>query len=121
AIIIEAMVKNEPKIIYGNVKNTGLIENLPQDCIVEVACMINRNGINPCHYGRLPEHLAALNTSNIAFFELAVNAVLQKDKEMAMRALMMDPLTAAVCSLDEIKAMFDELYEAEIDYIAELK
>lgn len=120
AVIIEAVFKNEPAVIYGNVKNTGLIENLPQDGIVEVACMINRNGINPCYFGRLPEHLAALNRSNMAFFELAVESVLQKDREMAMRALMMDPLTAAVCSLSEIKAMFDELYEAQKDYIAEL-
>ena len=120
AVIIEAVCKNESAVIYGNVKNTGLIENLPQDGIVEVACMINRKGINPCYYGRLPEHLAALNRSNMAFFELAVESVLQKDREMAMRALMMDPLTAAVCSLSEIKAMFDELYEAQKDYIAEL-
>ncbi len=121
AVIIEAVFKNEPRVIYGNVKNTGLIENLPQDGIVEVACLINRNGINPCYFGRLPEHLAALNRSNMAFFELAVEAVLQKDREMAMRALMVDPLTAAVCSLGEIKVMFDELFEAQRDYIAELK
>ena len=119
AIIIEAMLKDTPKVIYGNVLNTGLIENLPQDGIVEVACLIDRNGVNPTYYGRLPEHLAALNKSNMSFFELAVEAFLQKDRDM--RALMVDPLTAAVCSLDEIKAMFDELYEAEIDYIAELK
>jgi alpha-galactosidase len=56
----------------------------------------------------------------MAFFELAVEAVLQKDRQMATQALMLDPLTAAVCSLDEIKAMFDELYEAEKAYIAEL-
>jgi len=121
AVIIEAMLKNEPKVIYGNVKNTGLIENLPRDGVVEVACMIGRTGIHPCYYGRLPEHLAALCRSNMAFFELAVEAVLQQDREMAMRALMMDPLTAAVCSLAEIKAMFDELYEAEKEYIAELR
>ncbi len=121
ATIIEAMLRNTPKVIYGNVLNTGLIENLPQDGIVEVACMIDRNGINPTHFGRLPEHLAALNRSNMAFFELTVEAFLNRDREMAMRALMMDPLTAAVCSLEEIKAMFDELYEAEKDYIAELK
>ncbi len=121
ALIIEAMVKDQPAVIYGNVKNTGLIENLPQDGIVEVACMINRNGINPCHFGRLPEQLAALNRSNMAFFELAVEAVLQRDREMAMHALMVDPLTAAVCSLGEIKAMFDELYQAQRDYIPALK
>lgn len=120
AIIIEAIMTNTPKVIYGNVLNTGLIENLPQDGIVEVACMIDQNGINPCHYGKLPEHLAALNKSNMSFFELAVSAVLEKNRDMAMQALMVDPLTAAVCSLEEIKAMFDELYEAEVDYIAEL-
>jgi len=121
AVIIEAVFKNEPAVIYGNVKNTGLIENLPQDGIVEVACMINRNGINPCYFGRLPEQLAALNRSNMAFFELAVEAVLQRDREMAMHALMVDPLTAAVCSLGEIKALFDELYQAQRDYIPALK
>ncbi len=121
ALIIEAMVKDQPAVIYGNVKNTGLIENLPQDGIVEVACMINRNGINPCYFGRLPEQLAALNRSNMAFFELAVEAVLQRDREMAMHALMVDPLTAAVCSLGEIKALFDELYQAQRDYIPALK
>lgn len=120
ATIIEAMVKNEPKVIYGNVLNGGLIENLPSDGVVEVACLIDRTGIHPTKFGKLPEHLAALCRSNMAFFELAVSAVLNRDKEMAMRALMVDPLTAAVCSLAEIKAMFDELYEAERNYIGEL-
>ena len=118
--IIEAMVKNEPKVIYGNVPNGGLIENLPSDGVVEVACLVDRTGIHPTKFGKLPEHLAALCRSNMAFFELAVSAVLHRDKEMAMRALMVDPLTAAVCSLAEMKAMFDELYEAEREYIGEL-
>ncbi|MFZ7942241.1 alpha-galactosidase [Neobacillus sp. 19] len=117
AVIIEGMVKNEPKVIYGNVLNQGLIENLKPDGVVEVACLVDRNGVHPTRFGRLPEHLAALCRSNQAFFELAVDAALTKDKEMAMHALMVDPLTAAVCSLGEIKAMFDELYEAERNYI----
>jgi alpha-galactosidase len=118
AVIIEAMEKNTPKVIYGNVPNNGLISNLPQDGIVEVACLIDRNGINPCHFGKLPTHLAALCQSNMAFFDLAVSAVLDNDKEKAMHALMVDPLTAAVCSLDEIKNMFNELYEAEKEFIS---
>ncbi|KAF9120984.1 hypothetical protein BGX30_002845 [Mortierella sp. GBA39] len=69
AIIIEAMLKNEPKVIYGNVPNEGLIHNLPGDGIVEVACMVDRNGVNPCRFGSLPEHLAALCQSNMAFQE----------------------------------------------------
>ncbi|MEI0739726.1 alpha-galactosidase [Paenibacillus sp. JTLBN-2024] len=121
AIIIEAMLKNEPKVIYGNVPNEGLIHNLPQNGVVEVACMIDRNGINPCRFGELPEHLAALCRSNMAFFELAVGAVLENDKDMARHALMVDPLSAAVCSLKEISDMFEELYEAERDFIPDLR
>lgn len=121
AIIIEAMLKNEPKVIYGNVPNEGLIHNLPQNGVVEVACMIDRNGVNPCRFGELPEHLAALCRSNMAFFELAVGAVLENDKEMARHALMVDPLSAAVCSLKEISDMFEELYEAERDFIPDLR
>ncbi|MBT2291144.1 alpha-galactosidase [Paenibacillus albidus] len=121
AIIIEAMLKNEPKVIYGNVPNQGLIPNLPLDGVVEVACMVDRNGINPCHFGSLPEHLAALCRSNMAFFDLAVGAVLGNDKEMARHALMVDPLSAAVCSLAEIGEMFEELYAAEHDFIQVLK
>lgn len=120
AVIIEAILTNKPTVIYGNVLNTGLITNLPQDGIVEVACMIDRNGISPTHFGRLPTHLAMLNASNMAFFDLAVNAFLERDREMAIHALMMDPLTAAVCSLGEIRAMFNEMYEAEKEYIAQL-
>ncbi|GIO30211.1 MULTISPECIES: alpha-galactosidase [Paenibacillus] len=121
AIIIEAMLKNEPKVIYGNVPNEGLIHNLPQNGVVEVACMIDRNGVNPCRFGELPEHLAALCRSNMAFFELAVGAVLENDKDMARQALMVDPLSAAVCSLKEISDMFEELYEAERDFIPDLR
>lgn len=121
AVIIEAMVKNEVKTIYGTVPNHGLISNLPHDGVVEVACMVDRNGVNPCQFGALPEHLAALCRSNMAFFELAVSAVLSKDKEMAMHALMVDPLTSAVCSLEEIKDMFEELYEAERRFMPEMK
>jgi len=117
AVVIDGMVNNVPKVIYGNVSNTGLIDNLPIGGVVEVACLINANGINPTYFGKLPEHLASLCRSNMAFFELAVNAVLEKNKEMAFHALTIDPLSAAVCSLDEIKQMFDELYNAEKDFV----
>lgn len=121
AIIIEAIEKNEPGVIYGSVLNTGLIDNLPFNGVVEVACLTDRNGVSPCHFGKLPEHLAALNRSNMSFFELATTAILERNKEMAMYALMLDPLTSAVCSLEETKSMFEEMYEAEKDYIPDLK
>lgn len=121
AVIIGAMLKNTPEVIYGNVPNTGLIDNLPGDGIVEVACLVDRNGISPTHFGRLPEHLAALSRSNMSFFDLAVTAVLERDRDAALHALMLDPLSAAVCSLSEIKAMFEELCEAERGYIPDLR
>lgn len=121
AVIIEAVLKNEPKVIYGNVPNRGLIENLPADGVVEVACLVDRRGVQPTRFGRLPEHLAALCRSNMAFFDLAVEAVRKGDKEMARHALMVDPLSAAVCSLDEIGSMFEELYEAEQGFVPVLK
>ncbi|MCR2821476.1 alpha-galactosidase [Lederbergia panacisoli] len=117
AVIIEGIEKNAPTVIYGNVPNSGLIDNLPNDGVVEVACLVDRNGVNPTHFGKLPTHLAALCQSNMAFFDLAVGAVLEKDKEKALYALSIDPLTAAVCSLKEIKEMFNELYESEKEYL----
>lgn len=120
-VIIGAIVKDEPAVIYGNVPNRGLIENLRGDGVVEVACLCDHNGVTPCHFGKLPEHLAALNRSNMDFFALAVGAVLEGSRDMAEHALMIDPLSAAVCSPAEIRSMFEELLEADRDYIVELK
>lgn len=111
--IIEAMQSDTPAVIYGNVMNTGLIDNLPRDGVVEVACLVNRNGIQPVHAGPLPTQLAALNAQHMAFHDLVVTAVLEQDREAAVHALMIDPLTSAVCSLAEIRAMFDEMAAAQ--------
>jgi alpha-galactosidase len=111
--IIEAMVSHTPAVIYGNVMNTDLIDNLPRDGVVEVACLVNKNGIQPTHFGPLPAHLAALNAQHMAFHDLVTTALLEEDREAAVHALMIDPLTAAVCSLAEIRAMFDEMAAAQ--------
>ena len=117
--IMEAMETDTPTVIYGNVPNTGLIDNLPQDGVVEVACLVDRKGIQPTHFGPLPTQLAILDAQHMAFHDLAATAVLEQDREAAVHALMVDPLTAAVCSLEEIRAMFDEMVEAEKEYLPE--
>jgi alpha-galactosidase len=114
--IIEAMTTNRPAVIYGNVRNTGLIDNLPDGC-VEVACLVDGNGIQPCHFGPLPEQLAALNRSHMSIHTLMCEALLTKNKEAARYALLLDPLTAAVCSPAEVNALFDEMWEAEREYL----
>lgn len=115
--IMEAIETDVPAVIYGNVPNTGLIENLPRDGVVEVACLVDKKGVQPTHFGSLPTHLAALDAQHMAFHDLATTAVLEGSREAAIHALMMDPLTAAVCSLAEIRQMFNEMATAQRDYL----
>lgn len=116
SFIIEAIMKDSPTVIYGNVRNSNLIDNLPDGC-VEVACLVDRNGVQPCHFGALPEQLAALNRSHMAIHALMCEALLARDKEAARYALLLDPLSAAICSPAEINALFDEMWEAEREYL----
>lgn len=113
--IIEAIETGRPQVIYGNVLNTGLIDNLPHDGVVEVACLVDRKGVQPTHFGPLPTHLANLDQQHMAFHDLVAQAVLNQDREAAVHALMCDPLTTAVCSLEETRQLFDEMAEAQKD------
>ncbi len=112
SFIVEAIEGGRPASIHGNVRNEGWIDNLPDGC-VEVECDVDRSGIHPCHFGSLPEQLAALNRAHMAVHELIVEALLQRDRTKAKYALMLDPLTAAVCSLEEIDHLFEEMWSAE--------
>lgn len=120
--IIEAREKNTPFLIHGNVMNSfngsgTLITNLPANGCVEVACMVDRNGVQPTRFGALPPQMAALCVSNMNVFDLGVIAAMQRSKEAAIHALMIDPLTSAVCSPAEIKSMALEMFEAEKDFL----
>jgi len=115
--IIEAIEKDQPASIWGNVDNSGSIENLPKGC-VEVECKVDRGGFHPIRFGKLPEQLAALNRAHMAVHELVVEALLEHDRTKALYALSLDPLTAAVCSLDEIEKMFGEMWEAQRQFLA---
>jgi len=119
--IIEGIVFDRKQVIYGNVLNTDLITNLPRNEVVEVACLVDKNGVQPTYFGELPPQLAALCRSNMAVYDMAVRAIMNNSYEMAEQALMLDPLTSAVCSLDEIRRMFRELYEAEKKYLPSLE
>ncbi len=111
--IVEAIELGREAAIHGNVVNEGWIDNLPHGSCVEVECRVDRGGLHPVPFGPLPEQLAALNRSHIAVHELVVQALMEKDRRKAKYALMLDPLTAAVCSLEEIDRLFEEMWEAE--------
>jgi alpha-galactosidase len=128
--IIEAREKDSPIRIHGNVMNNAeragirgsgeagkLITNLPGDGAVEVACMVDRNGINPTRYGALPRQMAHICASNMAYFDLAAQACIEKSKQAAIHALMLDPLTAAVLTPAQIKQMTLEMFDAEQEYL----
>ena len=110
--IIEAIVTNKPCKFGGNVKNTGLITNLPGEACVEVPCIADGTGINPVVIGDLPPQLAAMNRTNINPQLLTIEAAATGKREHIYHAAMLDPHTAAVLSIDDIVAMCDELYEA---------
>ncbi len=121
AFIIRAIEANQDWSFNGNVPNSldrrsaALIPNLPADSIVEVPCLVNRAGVQPCHTGELPAQLAGLNRSHISVHQLAVEAALTGNRDALYQAVMLDPHTASVLSLDEIWQMTDELIEAHGD------
>ncbi len=118
AKILNAIVTDTPLRVGGNVLNTGfLISNLPEKACVEVSCMVDGRGINPCREGELPTALAALNQQNIAVQLLTIEAAVSKKKEDIYRAAMFDPHTAAELSIDDIISLCDDLIEAHGDYL----
>jgi len=115
--IVEAMETNRPARINGNVPNWGLIDNLPQGCCVEVPCLVDGNGVQPTTVGALPTQLAALNRTNVNVQELIVEAALSGDTDAVYHACMLDPLTAAVCTLPQIRSMVSEMLAAQAHWL----
>ncbi len=101
----------------GNVRNFGLIDNLPEGACVEVPVLASQRGLSPMHVGPLPDHLAVMVNTSSRCEELAVEAALTGDKRKVFHAIAMDPLTSAVLSLEEIQNMVDEMFEANRDWL----
>jgi alpha-galactosidase len=117
--IINSIETGEPRTIYGNVENRGLIENLPSGACVEVPCVVGATGVEPVHVGELPPQLAALNRTYLNVCELTVKAALEGRPEFVRHAAMLDPNAAATLSLDQIWELCDELTEAHGDALPE--
>lgn len=116
-LVIHSMEASVPRVVYGNVPNHGLIDNLPQGCIVEVPCVADENGVQPTRIGSLPPHLAALMQTNINVQALTVEAALTRKREHIYHAAMLDPHTAAELDLDQIWNLVDDLIEAHGEWL----
>ncbi|SDX39104.1 alpha-glucosidase/alpha-galactosidase [Paenibacillus sp. CF384] len=119
--IFEAIETNVPFKIGGNVMNTGLITNLPKEACVEVSCLVDRNGVTPTFVGDLPPQCAALNRTNINTQLLTIEAAMTGKREHIYHAAMLDPHTSAELSMDDIKAMCDDLIVAHGDWLPAYK
>lgn len=117
SLIIHSMETGMPRVIYGNVPNAGLIDNLPQGCCVEVPCLVDKNGVQPTKIGALPPHLAALMQTNINVQALTVEAALTGRREHIYHAAMLDPHTGAELDLDQIWSLVDDLIAAHGDWL----
>ncbi|HEX9298749.1 MAG TPA: alpha-galactosidase [Actinomycetota bacterium] len=113
APIIDSIVTGTERVVYGNVRNDGLIDNLPTDACVEVACRVGADGVRPVPYGTLPSACAALNEVQITVQRLAVEAAMTGDRDLVHAAVALDPLTGAVQTLPKIHEMVDRMLEAE--------
>lgn len=113
--IMKAIVTNQPYQIAGNVLNHGFIENLPAEAVVEVPCLVDRNGVQGTFFGRLPTQCAAINQTNINQQLLTIEAIVTRSREKIYQAAMLDPHTAAELSPDDIIRMVDEMIAAHGD------
>ena len=119
SLIIHSLETGQPRVVYTNVSNSNLIENLPHGCCVEVPCAVDKNGIQPIRIGRLPSHLAALMQTNVNVQALTVEAILKGDPRFLHYAAMLDPHTSAELDLDQISALVEDLLAAHGEWIPE--
>ncbi|MDP6360028.1 MAG: alpha-glucosidase/alpha-galactosidase [Planctomycetota bacterium] len=117
--IMESILTDEPLRIGGNVLNTGLITNLPDKACVEVPCLVDRNGVQPCFIGDLPEQCAALNRTNVNTQLLTIEAAVTGERDHIYHAAFLDPHTGSELTLDEIVSLCDDLIEAHGNMLPE--
>lgn len=118
SFILNAIETNTPFRFNGNVPNTDLISNLPPGCNVEVPILADSAGLHPCHVGALPAQCAGINRTNVNVQELTVLAMLERDRRYVQEAIALDPLTTTQCSLEDVRAMTEELFAASAEFLA---
>ncbi|GIF50431.1 alpha-galactosidase [Asanoa ferruginea] len=121
ARIVDSVVTNTPRVVYGNVPNTGLITNLPNGSCVEVPCLVDQNGVQPTFVGDLPAACAGINLASVGYQHCVVEAYRQRSKDLIYAAASLDRLTSSLLSLDQIRRMCDEMIEAQQQWLPDVR
>ena len=119
--IIEALETGRTYRGHFNVMNHGAITNLPDECVVEVPCYVDGNGISVPRVGDLPLGCAAVCSQSAWVQKLAVEAAVSGDATLLKQAALMDPLTGAVCNPPEVWQMVDEMLIAQAEWLPQYK
>jgi alpha-galactosidase len=117
--IIRSLESGDPREVYGNVRNDGLIDGLPRDACVEVPCLVDKNGVQPTRIGSIPPQTLALNRTFLNVVELTVRAVLEDRRDLVYQAALVDPNAGATLRTEQIVEMCDRLIEAHGELIPE--
>jgi alpha-galactosidase len=120
ARIVDSVLTNTPRVVYGNVPNTGLITNLPDGCCVEVPCLVDQNGVQPTFVGDLPAAGAGIDLASVGYQQCVVEAYRQRSRDLVKTAVSLDRLTSSLLSLEQIDSMVEEMIEAQREWLPEL-
>jgi len=110
--IIHSIVTGTPRVVYGNMPNRGAIANLPANAIAEAPTLVDRTGLHFTTVGELPPQLIGYMMPHVVQHELFIRAACEGRRDHVYQACMLDPLTAATLTLDQIVEMCDELIAA---------
>jgi alpha-galactosidase len=121
ARIVDSVLTNTPRVVYGNVPNTGLITNLPDGCCVEVPCLVDQNGVQPTYVGPLPAAGAGIDLASVGYQQCVVEAYRRRSKDLVTTAVSLDRLTSSLLGLDQIRSMVEEMVEAQRAWLPELE
>jgi alpha-galactosidase len=112
SLFIHSLETGTERELHVNIRNGGLIASLPDECCVEVPCLVGAAGARPVSVGALPPQLTALNRTFLNVVELTVRAALDESRDHVYQAALLDPNTSATLTTDQTVAMCDELLQA---------
>ena len=117
SLFIHALETGTEREVHVNIRNAGLISSLPDECCVEVPCLVGPGGAKPVPVGALPPQLAALNRTFLNVVELTVRAALEQSREHVYQAALLDPNTAATLTTAQVVDMCDDHFAAHSDLL----